>query len=222
MKTRSKSATAIFIFLLLFICKTTLFAQSNFEGKIVFTITYEDLPTEMKGMETILPKDMTIFMKGGKSRVEQNQIMGKNVIVSDLDNKNGFMEMDMGGQKIRMNISTEDFKKDENIPSSIEYLDSSKNILGYTCKKAIMKNDNGDIIMTVFYTNKFKNQAQKEFIGLNGFPLSYSMSQNNMTFEMTATEISEQSLSDKIFEKSAGYKDISQADLQKMMGGVKF
>lgn len=199
--------------------ETTLFAQSDFEGKIVFAINYEDLPAEMKGMEAMLPKDMTIFIKGGKSRVEQNQMRRKNVIVTDTDNKNGFMEIDMGGQKNRLNVSTEDFKKDENIPSSIEYLDGSKNILGYDCKKAIMKNENGDILMTVFYTNKFKNQAQKEFIGLNGFPLSYSMSQNNMTFEMTATEISEQSMSDNIFKKSAGYKDISQAELQKMIGG---
>ena len=222
MKIRTNPTATIFIFLLLFSYEATLFAQSSFEGKIIYTITYTDLPAEMKEMEAMLPMDMTIFMKGNKSRVEQNQMMGKNIVVSDLDNKNGFMEMDMGGQKIRMNISTEDFKKDENIPSSIEYLDGSKNILGYACKKAIMKNDNGDIIMTVFYTNKFKNPAQKEFIGLNGFPLSYSMSQNNMTLEMIATDISEQSVSDKIFEKSAGYKDISQADLQKMMGGGKF
>ena len=223
MKIRSKPAFAIFIFLLLFTSKTTLFAQSDFEGKIIYTITYKDLPAEMKGYEAMLPKDMTIFMKANKSRVEQSQMTGKNIVVSDMDNKNGFMEMDMGGQKLRMNISTEDFKKEEkNIPSNIEYLDGSKNILGYDCKKAIMKDDSGNLLMTVFYTDKIKNHAQKEFIGLNGFPLSYSMSQNNMTFDMTATEISEQSVSDIIFEKSDGYKDISQADLQKMMGGGKF
>ena len=199
--------------------EATLFAQSSFEGKIIYTITYTDLPAEMKQMEAMLPMDMTIFMKGNKSRVEQNQMMGKNIVVSDMDNKNGFMEMNMGGQKLRLNISTEEFKDEAEKMPIVEYLDETKTIAGYPCKKAIMKDENGNVLMTVFYTNKIKNQAQKKFIGLKGFPLSYSMTQNNMTFEMAASEVSEQSVSDKIFEKSAGYKDISQADLQKMMGG---
>ncbi|MCK5105010.1 MAG: hypothetical protein KAR17_19440, partial [Cyclobacteriaceae bacterium] len=144
---------------------------------------------------------------------------GKNIVVSDMDNKNGFMEMNMGGQKLRLNISTEEFKDEAEKMPIVEYLDETKTIAGYPCKKAIMKDENGNVLMTVFYTNKIKNQAQKKFIGLKGFPLSYSMTQNNMTFEMAASEVSEQSVSDKIFEKSSGYKDISQADLQKMMGG---
>ena len=219
MKTLSKATLTFLIFTLLLACQSDLFAQSSFEGKIVYTITYTDMPAEMKGYESMLPKDLTIFMKGNKSRVEQTQMMGKNIIVSDMDNKNGFMEMDMAGQKIRLNISTEDFEKEENIPSDIEYVNESKNILGYDCKKAIMKDDSGNVLMTVFYTNKIINIAQKEFLGLKGFPLQYRMTQENMTMEMTATDISKQSISDQSFEKSAGYKDISQADLQKMMMG---
>ena len=219
MKTLSKATLTFLIFTLLLACQSDLFAQSSFEGKIVYTITYTDMPAEMKGYESMLPKDLTIFMKGNKSRVEQTQMMGKNIIVSDMDNKNGFMEMDMAGQKIRLNISTEDFEKEENIASDIEYVNESKNILGYDCKKAIMKDDSGNVLMTVFYTNKIINIAQKEFLGLKGFPLQYRMTQKNMTMEMTASDISKQSISDQSFEKSAGYKDISQADLQKMMMG---
>ncbi|MCK5702081.1 MAG: hypothetical protein KAI29_13045, partial [Cyclobacteriaceae bacterium] len=126
MKTLSKPTLAVLFFTLLFACQSNLFAQSSFEGKIVYTITYTDMPAEMKGYESMLPKDLTIFMKGNKSRVEQTQMMGKNIIVSDMDNKNGFMEMDMAGQKIRLNISTEDFEKEENIPSEIEYVNESK------------------------------------------------------------------------------------------------
>lgn len=219
MKIHTKTTLAVLFFILLFSCQNDLFAQSNFEGKIVYTITYTDLPAEMKGYESMLPKDMTILLKGNKSRMEQSQMMGKNVVVSDMDNKNGFMEMEMAGQKIRMNISTEDFEKEENTPSNIEYINESKNILGYDCKKAIMKDEDGKVLMTVFYTNKIVNKAQKEFMGLKGFPLQYSLTQESMTLEMTASEISKQSISDQKFEKSAGYKDISQADLQKMMMG---
>lgn len=217
MKILTKS-TATFI-LLLSLLSSTLLAQSNFEGKIIYTITYTDMPAEMKGYEAMLPKDITIQIKGNKSRVEQNQMMGKNVVVSDMDQKNGFMEMDMGGQKLRMNISTAEFTDESNKMSNIEYLDETKTILGYPCKKAIMKDESGQMAMTVYYTDKINNKAQMEFIGLKGFPLEYSMTQQNMSMQMVVTDISEESISDANFEKSDGYKDISQADLQKMMGG---
>ena len=206
-------------FFLIFALITTIaLAQSNFEGKIVYTITYKDLPPEMKSMESMLPKDMTIHIKGNKSRIEQSQMMGNNVIVSDMDQKNGFMEMDVQGQKLRMDISTEEFNQGADQMPNIEYLDESKTIAGYPCKKAIMKDESGQLAITVFYTEKISNQAEQKFIGLKGFPLQYSMTQQNIKMEMTATEVSEESVDDDIFNKSDGYKDISQADLQKMMG----
>ena len=195
------------------------FSQSNFEGEMLFTISYNDLPAEMKNYESMLPKDMTITLKGNKSKVEQSQMMGKNVIVTDMDQKNGFVEMDMAGQKLRMNISTEEFEKEENVLKNIEYMDESKTIAGYPCKKAIVKDDGGNVTMTIFYTEKIKNQAQKEFVGLKGFPLEYSMSQNNINMVIAANEISPKSVSDNVFQKSDGYQDITQADLQRMMGG---
>jgi GLPGLI family protein len=194
-------------------------AQTDFEGKVIYTISYKDLPEEMKAMEGMLAKNMTIVMKGSKSRVEQSQMMGKNVVVSDMDQKNGFMEMDMAGQKFRINISTEEFEQKSNQLPNIEYLDETKTIAGYPCKKAIMKDENGLLTMTVFYTEKITNKSQTEFAGLKGFPLQYSMQQQNMTMEMTATQVTKESISDDAFKKSDGYQEITQADLQKMMGG---
>lgn len=222
MRTITKSSITYIIFLLsLIFIQSSLLAQSNFEGKIVYTISYKDMPDEMKGYENMLPKDMTIHIKGNKSRVEQSQMMGTNVVVSDMDKKNGFMEMDMGGQKLRLNISTEEFNDESNKMSDIEYLDETKTISGYPCKKAIMKDASGSVIMTVFYTEKINNQAQMEFVGLKGFPLEYSMTQQNMTMKMVASEISEQSVPENLFEKAEGFSDISKADLQKMMGGPR-
>ena len=162
---------------------------------------------------------MTIHIKGNKSRLEQGQMMGKNVVVSDMDQKNGFMEMDVQGQKLRMEISTEEFNQGAEQTPNIEYLAETMTIAGYSCKKAIMKDESGQIAMTVFYTEKISNQAQKEFVGLKGFPLKYEMSQQNMKMEMTASEVTKESVPDDIFNKSDGYQDISQTDLQKMMGG---
>lgn len=220
MKILTKSV--ILFFLISFISFSSTLAQGSFEGKVVYSITYKDMPAEMKNMEAMLPKEMTIHIKGNKSRVEQNQMMGKNIVVSDMDQKNGFMEMDMGGQKLRINISTEEFNKDANQLPDVEYLNESKTIAGYPCKKAIMKDVGGELTMTVYYTEKISNKAQKEFVGLKGFPLQYSMTQQNMKMEMTATQVSEESVPANIFEKSDGYQDISQADLQKMMGGGRF
>ena len=206
-------------FLCLFFILFTAFAQNNFEGKIVYAITYEDMPTEMKGMESMLPKEMKMHIKDNKSRIEQNQMMGKMIVVSDMDQKNGFMEMAMGGQQIRINISTEEFEQETNKLPKVEYLDDIKNIAGYACKKAIMKDESGQLTMTVYYTDKINNKAQKEFVGLKGFPLQYSMIQQGMKVIMTASEVSEESVPESTFDKSEGYQDMSQSDFQKMMGG---
>ena len=221
MKILQKSTSTAFLFLIIAF-NSHLSAQSNFEGKIIYTISYADMPAEMKGYEAMMPKDMTIYIKGNKSKVEQNQMMGKQVVVSDLGQQNGFMEMNMSGQKIRINISTEEFKKEAEQMPNIEYLNETKTIAGYPCKKAIMKDETGQMTMTIFYTEKINNKAQSRFVGLKGFPLQYTMTQQSMTLEMTASEISKESVSDAIFNKSEGYKDMSQADLQKMMGGGSY
>ena len=215
----SSTVTCIFLFFLVGPIQSNLFAQNNFEGKIIYAITYTNMPPQMQGYENMLPKDLTVHIKGNKSRVEQKQMMGSNIIVSDLDKKTGFMEMDMGGQKLRLNITTEEFISQSKIMSNIVYIDEAKTIVGYPCKKAIMSDSTGTRSMTVFYTEKIKNQAQAEFVGLKGFPLQYNVTQQNMTMEMIASEISEESVSHDIFNKSDGYQDITREDLQKMMGG---
>ena len=220
MKKLSNFLILILLILAATLAKFTLAqAQSNFEGRIIYSITYTNLPDEMKGYESMLPKDVKIQMKGNKSRVEQSQMMGTNVVVSDMDKRNGFLEMDVNGQKLRIMVSTEEFEKEASKMSNIEYADESKQIAGYPCKKAIMKDENGAVVMTVFYTEKIQNKAQMEFVGLKGFPLEYSMSQQNIQMLMTATEVSKEAVPDNLFQKRDGYKDISEADLQQMMGG---
>ncbi len=210
--------TSLNFLVLIFILSVT-YAQSNFEGKVVYTMTYEDMPAEMKGMESMLPKEMKMYIKENKSRIEQNNMMGKTIIVSDMDAKTGFMEMNMAGQSLRMNISTEEFEKEVNKMPDIEYFNETKKIAGYDCKKAIMKDESGQLTLTVFYTEKISNKAHREFGGLKGFPLEYSMPQQEMKVIMTASEVSEESISESIFNKSEGYRDITQEELQQMMMG---
>jgi len=220
MKFFKVSSTVLIIFLFLITMNQgRLFAQNNFEGKIVYAITYSNLPPQMKGYENMLPKDITIHIKGDKSRVEQKQMMGSNIIVSDLREKTGFMEMDMGGQKLRTSITPKEFDTQSSMMPKIEYFDETKTIAGYPCKKAIMTDSTGTISMTVFYTEDIKNQAQAQFAGLKGFPLQYNLTQQNMTMEMIASVINEENVSEEMFKKSAGYQDITREELQKMMGG---
>ncbi len=219
MKTPTKPTILLFFILCSISCLSPLLAQESFEGKILYKIAYTNIPEQMKNYESMLPKELSIFIKGNKSRIEQNQMMGKNTIVSDMDNKSGFIEMEMAGQKMRMNVSTEEFKKDIESAPEIEYLEETKTIAGYPCKKAVMKDESGTVAMTIFYTEKISNKAQKEFAGLKGFPLQYSMTQQGISMEMIAESVTKQSVPDNSFAKSEGYHDISKDDLKKMMGG---
>ena len=216
---KNQLTTTLGVFILIILSSFNfLLAQSNFEGEVIYKITYTDLPEEMEQMKGMLPQTMKIIMKGSKSRVEQTQTMGSNVIISDTEAKVGFIEMDVMGKKLRMSLATKDFDEDANAYEVLEYLDEKKTIAGYDCKKAIMK-QNGGTEIEVFYTDQITNHAQREFSSLKGFPLEYNMSQNNITFRMTADVVDKKSVEDALFEKSEGFQDVTQDDLQKMMMG---
>ena len=109
-------------------------------------------------------------------------------------------------------------KKSEN-KNSFELLDETKEIAGYSCRKALMKNTDGSVF-EFFYTDKIISQSQfgNQWKDFKGFPMEYQVPAEGFNLKLTARQVSEEKVSDDMFKVPPGYKLITQEEFSKMMG----
>ncbi|MCB0497553.1 MAG: DUF4412 domain-containing protein [Cyclobacteriaceae bacterium] len=217
-----------FILLLLLVSSSAYLFAQNFEGTAVFKITYENLPPEMKGHEGMMPSEFTFLIKNQKSRMEMSSMMGPTIVITDNEAKKSTTLMNMGGQKMKMTIDFDEAEEIEDNAANnvkIEYVDGTKEIAGYTCKKAIMKvksgeegdEDEGEI---VFYYSPdiepIENMKGFEGLNLKGMPLEYSISNRGIKMVVTATSIEKKPIDDSVFVIPEGYTEIPDSMKQMM------
>lgn len=207
---------------LLFVLSYTFSFSQTFEGEIVFGISYENLPPEMKGMEGMMPTEFKFLIKNEKSRMEMNSMMGPAITITDNSAKTSTVLMNAMGQKMKMTVDfNETEKADANSEKlDIKYVDGTKKIAGYTCKKAVMKMDGeegGEMIF--YYTEEIAPiEGMKGFkdAGLKGMPLEYSITQKGMKMVVTATKIEKKSIDDSVFDIPEGYTEMPASMKQAM------
>jgi len=107
---------------------------------------------------------------------------------------------------------------DSTVPD-ITYVDETKEIAGYTCKKALIKvpskMSDGSDTAVFWYTDKLPVIAQgKEaaiFKGLKGMPLEYEMNSAQMRLKLTAQSVSTGNIPEATFQLSTeGYSPLDE------------
>jgi len=194
--------------------------QDTFEGTVNYEIDYIELPKEAQAYRNMMPNSMMISLKGGKSRIEQSMGDGnKQVIITDMEEKIGYVAMNMMGQKMLITIPKDKLESsmEENKDVKIEYLDETKRIAGYDCKKAVLNQNNST--MTVYYTEALPSRAHKDFSSLKGLPLEYETTQNGIHMRISATDVAKKSMGANLFNKPTGYHEISFDQMMQMSGG---
>jgi GLPGLI family protein len=197
---------------------TSVIAQKTFEGTIEYKTTYKNLPTEMQGMEAMMPQGNTIYVSGKKSRMDQDVGMGANmVVIADSKTKENMIFVDAGMKKIKTSIPKDKVEEAEaeNKNVKINYFDDETiDILGYTAKKAVISNGTTDII--VYYTDKLPSiAANQQFESLKGFPLYYEIEAQGMTI-ITQAEKIDKNVDKSVFEPLEGYEEMPYEQFEQM------
>lgn len=198
-------------------------AQS-FEGVITYKISYDNLPEEMAAYESMLPKESISTIKGHMYKMEQPSSMGMNqVTIMDNEAESGILLMEMMGKKSAIVLdkeSREKFEEDQTEPE-ITYVDETKDIAGYTCKKALIKlpDSKNSGSLEVYYTDKILNLDMNQVKGLKGFPLQYSTDAGQFIITMTAQSVEKKKISEEEFVVPEGYEHITFEQFQKTFGG---
>ena len=206
----------------LMILAVNLNAQNNFEGQVDFKMEYVEVPAEMEMMKGMLPTEMSMLIKGDRTRIEQSMMMGmKQATIIDVKSEKIHVLMDMMGKKMKMTIDSkqEEEKRGPKDDIDIKYVDGSKDIAGYKCKRADITSKGNKTPSVVYYTEEIPGELSREFKGLKGFPLEYGHSEQGMTIKIIATKVDEKKMEQSLFEVSDDYEEMDPKMIERMMEG---
>ena len=212
------------------------FAQTKLkEGMAEFDISYPALTPEMKKMESMLPKSLTVYFKNELSRIEMPMAAGTTTTLSNNSKKEVTIMMDMMGKKFAMKQTEADIiKKEAELKKSGQYptfkvtpSTETKLIAGYKCKKAVVSYimSGKTERMDCFYTEELpKMNASGDnpaFKNINGFLMEYNISQSGMKMKIVAKNVKAKTVSDNLFKVPSDYKFMTQEEISEMMMGGK-
>ena len=187
------------------------------------TLTGSGVTEEMKNY---MPKTMTLSIKGNKSRSEMVMMMGKTVSISDGDAKTTIVLMDMMGQKIAVQSTPEEVQSelDKGPKTSVNVTGETKDILGYTCKKAIITFEGEDTEVIVYYTDELGTKAlnfdNPQFKDIDGLMLEYEIPEEEFSMQFTAVTIEKTNVDDSAFTIPEGYQIKTIEEMKGMFGGM--
>ena len=225
-----KKFSTIFIIILISAIVFNLNAVAGgdeFSGVIVYNITYPDGDMDPQ-MVAMMPKTMKMKVKGAKSRTEISMGMGNTIAIFDGETKTGVTLMDIMGQKFAMKITSDEIEKElEDQPDiDINVTSETKEIAGYSCKKAIVKVKDGkdETEMVVYFTKELGTGGinynnNPVFKDIDGVMLEYAIAEKEINMTFTAISVDKKKISDSEFEIPDGYKEISASELKNMFGG---
>jgi GLPGLI family protein len=196
-------------------------AQDSFEGVITSEVKVLEAPKEMQQMMHMMNQQVSTYVKGPRTRIEQSGVMGKNIIIQDPGQKKMIMLMDMMGQKIAMEIPLDvepdnsyDIFEFEYNGEPVKMTGEKKTISGYACEKGILQVDGG--AMEIWFAKDFPFASVYDS-RMPGMPVQYVVREEEMVMEFTLTGIKEQAVSESMFTIPSEYTVKTAAEMQQFM-----
>lgn len=190
-------------------------SKNSFEGKVTYTMTYDEVPEMMEPYMDMLPSQSVTYIGSDFTRVEQDMGMGMSQVIITTTDGESVMLLDMMGQKIMVKMPDEVVESSEE--PTVSVTEETEEIAGYPCKKAVITPAEGDEI-EIWYTDEIPN-TNSQFAELSGMPMRYTINQNDMVITMTVTEVEPMKIGKVYSEIPEGYTEMSMDELQNMGGG---
>lgn len=193
--------------------------SAPFQGKITYSMTYEDLPPELEQYSSMLPKEMTMYLKEDHSRIEQNSAMGTTITLFDKKKQEMYILLDMMGSKVAYKGGPDDMKDTSaSAKPEVKLLEETKDIAGKKCNKAEITYPGKDP-QVVWYTKDLPSGLNKNFDYLEGFPMEYHIERGGMVIQLTVTSVKEEKVSSEYFKVPAGYEVKPISEMNALGGG---
>lgn len=214
------------LFTLLFILVVSGMIKAQTTGHISYDL---DFASDHPDMATMLPmmagSTLQLYFAPDQSKVDM--VMGgfmKMQTVANSKMGKGLMLMEIMGNKFATEFNVSDSQNQKESPKSkVEITSETKQIIGYTCTKVIVRDEMGtEVIMWVAKDLIASLKGQKQFgsAEINGIPLEFTTVNNGMTIHFIATKFN-QNVNANTFnmEIPQGYKIVTEEELKNMSGG---
>ncbi len=194
---------------------------------VTYTISYEgdwdpatlaQQPTEQI-VKIMDDKHRTEIMSGGANiYIIANGSDSSTIVLLDISSMG--MKYYMKTEKDKVLAELEEEPK-------INYVDETKTISGYECKKAeyVTTDEYGDEVITEVYYNEELGNASTNFggtfHGLIGFPMEYSVEteQGKITYSVTEVQTKKTKIKDIIFMIPTDYEELDEEKAKQLFGG---
>jgi hypothetical protein len=218
------------LFLLAFAWQGSTAQQSFSEGSITYGIS---LNADNPMASMFEGSFMRITFGGQNARVDVKMAGGMVDMVTATTPKNGVIMVNAGGKKIATKLDkkqikeleAEEAQKPATDPKDIEILkDVTEIVAGYPCYLVRVRRpefeEPMDIYVTEAITPQNQTQIQKQFPGVKGMPLKYTVKTQGMGITFKAKEISPGKPKKDAFkvEIPKGYEVMKYEDFKAMAG----
>ncbi len=215
----------LFTFLVTTCTILPLFGQMT-EGHISYKMeATSDNPDMQMAVSMMQGSTLDVYFKEKQTRAEMK--MGAMMNMTTISNENnGEMLMLMSGMvgqnAIKSNLKELDSAQAENPKTEVTLENETKVIEGYTCKKAIVTDEEGT--ESVFWYTEEISVAKKGQNYLNesvpGFPMQSEINNNGLKMIMTVTKVDKKldKKASELFDMTipSGYKEMTMEQLKSM------
>ncbi|RAI99743.1 GLPGLI family protein [Chitinophaga skermanii] len=188
-------------------------------------ITYKiELPAEQAQMDAMMANStMVQYIRGDLSRIDMSFNVVNYIYITNAKTSTMVTLLDNHGDKYLIRTPKDAFEKEWKTFDNIQFVDQegTKEIAGYTCKKAIGKMKDGQQF-EVYYTTQLVPESRmynRRFSNLKGLPLEFEIPMKaNHKLKVLATKVDLSPVPASVFDIPHGYREISQDELKKLRG----
>lgn len=210
-------------FTILFLCTTIfLLAQKKVSE---LTLVYDAIITtgskEPKLADAFDGATTTVYIKGNLSRSEMVSALASFTTIHDSNTGSSVILQEVSGQKLLIRMTADNWKDKNKRYEGITFSNTgeTKTIAGYKCVKAIAKMKDGATFI-VYYTNEIVPENMEynyQFKNLDGLPLEYELSQDNLTIKYTVSKINLNPVPASKFDiPKSGYRELTYEESRKL------
>lgn len=199
------------------------YGQKKFEGTVTYSL--ELLGDVDPQVASMVPSEVKAFYKGDINRMEMDNSMGTNIIITNSKDKTGVVLLDMMGKKLALKMDDDLKKKNDEKNADkfeVKITEETKEIAGYKCKKAVVTDKESKETFDIYFTNELPptgGLSNETFKGIDGMLLEFQSSMNGMKNKMTVKKIKKDKIDDAMFTIPAEYKVVKKEDMMKEFGG---
>ncbi len=206
---------------------SSITSAKGFKGIITYKISFPGSTIDAS-TKAMLPKMMTYKIRDNFGRTEIDMGgMGKQIQIINGEEKTISMLYNLMGQKFCVTMSSEAIEKEmaDKPKPTIEYVDETKEIAGYTCKKAIVtvEDNNQKNSFIIYYTNELGSNTlnfdNNLFKDIDGVLLEFEIDEGEMKMKLEAISVEKKNIPQSEFVVPEDYKVVTQDELKNMFGG---